>query len=29
MQGNSEGMGFSEDPSAEDSGKGLEVKVEV
>jgi hypothetical protein len=28
-QGNSKGMGFSEDPSAEDSSKGLEVKVEV
>jgi len=28
-QGNSEGTGFSEDPSAQDSGKGSEVKVEV
>ena len=28
-QGNSEGMGFSEDPSAQDSGEGSEVKVEM
>jgi len=28
-QGNSEGTGFSEDPSVQDSGKGLEVKVEM
>jgi len=29
MQGNSEGIGFSEDPSMQDSGEGLEVKVEM
>jgi hypothetical protein len=28
-QGNSEGTGFSEDPSTQDSGEGLEVKGEV
>jgi hypothetical protein len=28
-QGNSEGIGFSEDPSVQDSGKGSRVKVEV
>ena len=29
MQGNSEGTGFSEDLSAQDSSEGSEVKVEV
>jgi hypothetical protein len=28
-QGNSEGTGFGEDPSTQDSGEGSEVKVEV
>ena len=28
-QGNSEGTGFSDDPSTQDNGKGSEVKVEV
>jgi hypothetical protein len=29
MQGNSEDMGSSEDPSMQDSGEGSEVKVEI